>query len=57
MFMSKQDVIDRAKAKAKKHLTLMGCGIEKEKNAKVYLEYMTYIKQLENQNELKESRK
>ncbi|MBT5229073.1 MAG: hypothetical protein HOM11_02235 [Methylococcales bacterium] len=55
--MSKQDVIDRAKAKAKKHLTLMGCGIEKEKNAKVYLEYMTYIKQLENQNELKESRK
>lgn len=51
MFMSRQDVIERAKAKAKKHLTLMGCGIDKEKNARAYLEYMTYIKQLEKQQQ------
>jgi len=48
MFMSKQAIIERAKQKAQQHLTLMGCGIEKHSNAKAYLAYMAFIKQLEN---------
>ena len=52
MFMSKKAVIERAKEKAQKHLTLMGCGIDKKINAKAYLEYMTFIRQLENKKPL-----